>query len=1048
MAGGSRTLEVKFVGDDAQLSKTFGNVSSGGQKLEAHVGSLTGALKKLALGFGAVEGAKKAVDFLEDSAKAAAENQASMAQDGLAVKNSGENWKKLGGPIDDALTKMSTTSGFIKSDLQESFAKLETATKSHSAALKDENIAMNIAAARNISLSAATKIVSNAQLGSATAARRVGVIQQAVTTSTDALKAKYEALAATQKGKLTPAQKEAEAAQEKVAKAQDKTATSTSLLDKLQAAFAGGVKTRSKTMAGEIAIFGEQWNDIKIKVGDAILPLVLKGIGDLLKAINYLSNNKQFQQFLTEASADGKVLANDIQALAVKWFPTAKAAVEAFAGDLKTAANWLQQNKALVEAIAGPLIAGAAAFLVVSEAIKIVTAAQAALDVVMDANPIGIIVIAIAALSAGLYELYEHSKTAQQIMNAAFADIKAKGTEAFAFLTNTVIPNLKAAFDRLKPDVVQVVNDIETAIKTFVSQVEQNWGTLKAIFGPGLQAALKIAETDAKAVLQEIESAIDLFGNVLHGRWGAAWGDLKTMVSTAINAAFSIVKTILGAMAQTAGNLAVIVGHQIADGIKKAPSFLEGLAGDLISQLSNDVNQVANDMLTEAAKIGTEIGQGLINGVESMAGAVKSKLEGLGKKAVGWLGAAAGVASPSKITFAQGQWIAEGLANGVDAGSAKVSAAAKRLAAEATKQLTTINNVVTTVGSAFDRLSSTGMQAFDAQTTAILAKNSAKFDAWKTKASAALDAVNAKLTANNATLTPSEQALSDLQSSHDEAGRQQAISDATNQLGADQGSGADASTILADQQALADAKYQEQVASLQKSADAERSAADAKLAIDQAANQKSFDVASAAHDKLEAKQQLDLQSERNLKAQNITDTLAAMEKELEGHPKLWKKDHTAIMKLFKQDFGPDYETAGKNLGDAFKTGVNNAFDGVSGAAAKLAKAISDYLELHSPARKGPLSTLNTWWAPLAATLASGIDTRSLDQTLSSLAGGGSPASLSGSNYGSIGSGATIISLTQHVAGSVVTQNELHEAGRQYLIQHARRNGGSALGGLA
>ena len=54
---------------------------------------------------------------------------------------------------------------------------------------------------------------------------------------------------------------------------------------------------------------------------------------------------------------------------------------------------------------------------------KIAAGAQAAFNIVMSANPIAIVIIAVAALVAGLIVLYKKSETARNIMNEAFSGI-------------------------------------------------------------------------------------------------------------------------------------------------------------------------------------------------------------------------------------------------------------------------------------------------------------------------------------------------------------------------------------------------------------------------------------------------------------------------------------------------------------------------------------------------------------------------------------------------------------------------------------------------
>ena len=63
-----------------------------------------------------------------------------------------------------------------------------------------------------------------------------------------------------------------------------------------------------------------------------------------------------------------------------------------------------------------------------------------------------------------------------------------------------------------------------------------------------------------------------------------------------------------------------------------------------------------------------------------------------------------------------------------------------------------------------------------------------------------------------------------------------------------------------------------------------------------------------------------------------------------------------------------YQNAGQALGLAFAQGIMDAIPAIQAAAQAAAEAAAQYLELNSPADKGPLSTLDHWWDAFAPTL--------------------------------------------------------------------------------
>ncbi|ARF62902.1 hypothetical protein B1H20_17035 [Streptomyces violaceoruber] len=78
---------------------------------------------------------------------------------------------------------------------------------------------------------------------------------------------------------------------------------------------------------------------------------------------------------------------------------------------------------------------------------------------------------------------------------------------------------------------------------------------------------------------------------------------------------------------------------------------------------------------------GRNVVQGLWSGIQAMGGWIKSKIMGWARSVIpGPIAKALGIASPSKVTKAQGRWIARGLVDGLTGSAKQVRAAAAKLA--------------------------------------------------------------------------------------------------------------------------------------------------------------------------------------------------------------------------------------------------------------------------------------------------------------------------------------------------------------------------------
>ena len=125
------------------------------------------------------------------------------------------------------------------------------------------------------------------------------------------------------------------------------------------------------------------------------------------------------------------------------------------------------------------IVAKTAAELASAGVMKIVAAGQAALNAVMSANPVALVVLAIAALVAGLIALYNRSESFRKVVDALWDGLKRVASVVY----NSVI----TAFERC-------LNTVKTLWKTFKQliglggEVEEEGGKVEAA-GEGMASA-------------------------------------------------------------------------------------------------------------------------------------------------------------------------------------------------------------------------------------------------------------------------------------------------------------------------------------------------------------------------------------------------------------------------------------------------------------------------------------------------------------------------------------------------------------------------------
>jgi len=204
---------------------------------------------------------------------------------------------------------------------------------------------------------------------------------------------------------------------------------------------------------------------------------------------------REIQQGLTEVL--GKYL---IPALT----KTLKAGKDAFSW-IKDNQVWLAPLASSLGAIAGSLLAYATYVKVVELATKAWAAVQVILNAVMEANPIVLVVLAIAALAAGLVVAYKKSETFRNIVQGAWQGIQSAAL--------TVWNNV------LKP----VFNGIVSAVKVVGDIFSWLWNNaIKPTFSFIDTAARVLLTLITVVVVYPIYAAVKLLGSVFSWLWANA----------------------------------------------------------------------------------------------------------------------------------------------------------------------------------------------------------------------------------------------------------------------------------------------------------------------------------------------------------------------------------------------------------------------------------------------------------------------------------------------------------------------------------------------
>jgi phage-related protein len=319
----------------------------------------------------------------------------------------------------------------------------------------------------------------------------------------------------------------------------------------------GDFARTSDGMANQQRIMSAQWKDAQATLGQALLPVLTDLAGVLTDTL--------------------------IPAFA------------SFAGFLQDNIGWI-----------GPL---AAAFATVVVGIKAWTIAQAALNVVLSMNPIALIVIAIAALIAGLVLAYNK------------------------------VDWFRSAVDTMARAAVTAFNFLWDIIKAVFGWIADHWQLLITILaGPiGLAVSLIVAHWD------KVKVGLKVLWDFIQVTWDAILAVIGFVVN-GVQAYIQVLQAVWNALSAAAG----AVSSAISAAFSAVVNWFRGTFGPAISAVVSGI-KAAWDGLVSAARLAASwvssafegvvsFFQGIVSGISRALSGVYEAIIGPFKKALDWLG--------------------------------------------------------------------------------------------------------------------------------------------------------------------------------------------------------------------------------------------------------------------------------------------------------------------------------------------------------------------------------------------------------------------------
>ncbi len=420
------------------------------------------------------------------------------------------------------------------------------------------------------------------------------------------------------------------------------------------------------------------------------LALMNAGEGDINKLSSAIANCDGTAESMATTMQDNlagqlQILKSQLEELAISFGDLLMPAIRTIVGWIQKFVDWLNSMDegtrkviitiALVAAaispvliIVGKVISAIGTIMTIipklADVINTVKTAFAALNTTMLANPIVLIIAAIAALVAAFIYLWNTNEEFRQFWINLWEDIKEiaiacweaissflkeaweaiKTTAAtvwnaikdffsglwdgikniFTMVVNAISTFLTNAWDAIKATVTTIWNAIKTFFSTIWNGIKSIVMTVVTAISTFLTTAWNGIKTTITTVLTAIQTAVTTIWNgiktvittivnAIKTAVTTAWNGIKTAVSTAANAIKTGVTTAFNSMLSGIKNICGNIYGTVKGGFDKAIGFIKGLA-------------------SQAFQWGADFIGGIVNGIKSMIGKVGEAVSSVAEK--------------------------------------------------------------------------------------------------------------------------------------------------------------------------------------------------------------------------------------------------------------------------------------------------------------------------------------------------------------------------------------------------------------------------------
>lgn len=452
--------------------------------------------------------------------------------------------------------------------------------------------------------------------------------------------------------------------------------------------FAGAMDKQSQTLTG-------LWSSLKDNVSIAAAEMV-KPLVPLIK--------EWMPKFAEGAKKAGEWITTDL-------VPAVTSAVDW----VKKIVDFIDKFTVGIGPLGAMIGAAAGAIVIVVAAMRTWAAIQAIMNLLMAANPIGIVIVAIAALAAGIAYLWTHNETFRKIVIAVWNAVK----NAFKATVDWIGGALKWLgdfFSSIWNGIVSVVSTVVSWVVGFVvgyfTTLFSFWSAIWNGIATAVSAVWDWIKSAVSTAVAWVVAFVTLYINTLSAVWSAIWNGISEAaasvwgwIKNTISAGVAYVRNTISGALDAVKSAWSSAWNAVSNFVSNAWGWIKNSVSNGIGGMLNVVRSIPGKIMGAIGNLGsllydsgTKIIQGLIDGIKNMAGNVKDAVSGVLKKARDLLPfspAKEGPFSGKGWTLYSGQSISESLAEGITSKGDRVGLAMKAVMTDAHPNTGTAGSLAT-----------------------------------------------------------------------------------------------------------------------------------------------------------------------------------------------------------------------------------------------------------------------------------------------------------------------------------------------------------------